>query len=94
MPVVLGPRRASRLALVCLGASLALSLPLFVLSPLAVSPVLALVGLGLGAWLLLPAVVRLAGDLEDRDASELFNRASFYPLLALLVVLVHMKMMS
>lgn len=90
VPVVLGPVRASRLALVCLATSLALSLPLFVLSPMAVSPVLALVGLGLGAWLLLPAAVRLAGRMEDQEASALFNRASFYPLLALAVVLVHM----
>jgi 4-hydroxybenzoate polyprenyltransferase len=90
VPVVLGPIRASRLALACLGASLVLSLPVLVLSPLTVSPVFALLGLGFGAWLLLPAAVRLACSLDDADASTLFNRASFYPLLILTVLLAHM----
>lgn len=83
VPVVLGPARAGRLALGCLSASLVLSVPLLALSPLAVTPAfwaLALLG---GGLLVLPPAVRLARGLADADASELFNRASFYPALML-----------
>jgi 4-hydroxybenzoate polyprenyltransferase len=94
VPVVLGPVRAGRLALICLVASLVLSVPVLALSPLAVSPSLALVGLGLGALLLLPPAVRLAGCRDDADAMALFNRASFYPALVLAVLLAHMAVHS
>ncbi len=88
VPVVLGYRRASRLAVVCLGASLVLSVPLLAASPLAVPAPLWLAALLGGAWLLLPPALRLAATREDEAASALFNRASFYPALVLATLVV------
>ncbi|WP_428565423.1 MAG: UbiA family prenyltransferase [Solidesulfovibrio sp. DCME] len=90
VPVVLGYRRASRLAVACLAASLALAVPLLALSPLAVSAPLWLAATLGGAWLLLPPSVALAASLADEAAAALFNRASFYPALVLAVLVVHL----
>ena len=90
LPVVIGYKRAGRLAVVCLAAALAVSAPLLAASPLAVSAPLWLAALLGGAWLLLPPALRLATSLEDEAASSLFNRASFYPALVLAVLVVHL----
>ena len=90
MPVVLGYSRASRLSVACLAACLVLSVPLLALSPLAVPAPLWLAALVLGAGLLLPPALRLAGSLDDADAAALFNRASFYPALVLAVLVLHL----
>ncbi len=90
VPVVLGYRRASRLAVVTLAASLLFSAPLLAASPLAVSAPLWLLALLAGSWLLLPPAIRLAAGLDDADASALFNRASFYPALVLGVLVLHL----
>jgi len=86
VPVVLGPARAGRLAVACLGASLLLSVPLLALSPLAVKPVFWLSALIGGGLLVLPPALRLARGLAATDASALFNRASCYPALMLAVL--------
>ena len=39
---------------------------------------------------MLPPALRLARGLADADASALFNRASFYPVLVLAVLVVHL----
>ena len=90
MPVVLGPYRASRLAVACLVASLLLSVPLLALSPLAVSPAGWLAVIVGGALLVVPPALRLARSLADADAAGLFNRASFYPALVLVVIVIQM----
>ena len=90
MPVVLGYARASRMSVATLAASLVLSLPLLAASPLAVSAPLTLAAFFGGAWLVLPPALRLAASLEDPDASALFNRASFYPVLVLAVLVIHL----
>jgi 4-hydroxybenzoate polyprenyltransferase len=90
MPVVLGYARASRMSVATLAASLVLSLPLLAASPLAVSALLTLAAFFGGAWLVLPPALRLAASLEDPDASALFNRASFYPVLVLAVLVIHL----
>ena len=90
MPVVLGYARAGRLSLVCLAASLVLSVPLLALSPLAVSWPLWLAALVLGAALVLPPALRLAAGLDAVDAAALFNRASFYPALVLGVLVMYL----
>ena len=90
MPVVLGYAKASRLAVAMLAASLVLSLPLLAASPLAVSWPLTLAACLGGAWLMLPPAVRLAKSLDDAQAAALFNRASTYPALVLVVLIVHL----
>jgi len=90
VPVVLGPAKAGRLAVWSLAASLVVSGPLFAWSPLAVTPLLSLIAMLLGAGLMLPPALRLARGLADADASALFNRASFYPVLVLAVLVVHL----
>ena len=90
MPVVLGYRRASRLAVACLSAGVLFSGPLLALSPLAVSAPLWLAAMGLGAALLLPPALRLVRTLEDAQAASLFNRASCYPALVLGILMLHL----
>lgn len=90
VPVVLGYAKASRLALGCLLAALVLSMPLLALSPLAVPPLLWLGGAALGGWLMLPSALRLTRSLDDAEAAALFNRASFYPVLVLAVLVAHL----
>ncbi|EFL49882.1 UbiA prenyltransferase [Solidesulfovibrio fructosivorans JJ]] len=90
VPVVLGYKRASRLAVATLAAGVVIAVPLFAGSPLAVSTPLSLVALLGGAWLVLPPALRLAKSLDDAEASALFNRASFYPALCLAVLLIHL----
>jgi 4-hydroxybenzoate polyprenyltransferase len=90
VPVVLGPAKAGRLAVWSLAASLVVSGPLLAWSPLAVTPLLSLIAMLLGAGLMLPSAFRLARGLADADASALFNRASFYPVLVLAVLVVHL----
>lgn len=90
VPVVLGGRRASRLAVVMLATSLLASAPLLALSPLAVSVPLVLAAVLGGAWLMLPPAVSLAATLDDAQAASLFNRASAYPALVLAVLVFHL----
>jgi len=90
VPVVLGPAKAGLLAVWSLAASLVVSGPLLAWSPLAVTPLLSLIAMVLGAGLMLPPALRLARGLADADASALFNRASFYPVLVLAVLVVHL----
>ncbi|EHJ47426.1 UbiA prenyltransferase [Solidesulfovibrio carbinoliphilus subsp. oakridgensis] len=90
MPVVLGYAKASRLAVACLIASLLLSMPLLALSPLAVSAPLWLAAAVLGAILVLPPAAKLVRSQSDADAAALFNRASCYPALVLVVLVVHL----
>lgn len=90
MPVVLGYAKASRLAAVCLAASLLVSMPLLALSPLRVSAPLWLLAAGAGAFLVLPPALKLVKSQSDADAAALFNRASCYPALVLVVLVVHL----
>jgi 4-hydroxybenzoate polyprenyltransferase len=88
VPVRFGPRGASVLALGSLAVSVALSLPLLRLAPGACT--LPGVGLALAAglyFLLLPAL-GLYRTKGPGQAAALFNRASYYPLSMLLIILL------
>lgn len=88
VPVVLGEKNASRLALGCLVCTLAVSVPLFTMAPLGMNPILMLVALYWG-WRLTARPARLLEQSRERqDASGLFNSASRYPAAMLAVVLL------
>lgn len=88
IPVVLGQKTASRLAVSCLALSLAVSLLLFTTAPLDMHVLLALAATAWGARLLLRPAWRLRQSLARGDASKLFNKASWYPAAMLLVILL------
>lgn len=88
IPVVLGPKRAAALALVSLTASIALSLALGWLAPVNFSAVHQLLLAGAGLSLLLLPAGRLYRNRSQSTAAALFNRASYYPLAVLAVVLL------
>ena len=56
-------------------------------SPLHAGPLLLLVALAVNVWLLLWPALQLAEKRERRAAMNLFNKASYYPLATLLLVL-------
>ena len=88
VPVCYGPEAASRLILWSLLLSLGLSGLLLTLAPARLSPPLAALGLSAGVFLLVLPALRLYGTQERAQAAALFNRASYYPLAMLTVVLV------
>jgi 4-hydroxybenzoate polyprenyltransferase len=87
VPVCCGPQGASVLALGSLAVSVALSLPLLGLAPAAFT--LAGVGLTLaaGLYLLILPAFGLYRTRGKGQAAALFNRASYYPLSVLLIIL-------
>ena len=88
VPVALGQRLASGLAITTLALSLVLSVPLFLASPLSLHPAWLLLGLPLGAWLTIVPAWRLVRTKARPQASALFNRASYYPASMLLLALL------
>jgi len=88
VPVRYGSEAASRLILWSLVLSVVLSAILLTLAPARLSPPLAALGLAAGVFLLLLPALRLYGTQERARAAALFNRASYYPLAILTVVLV------
>jgi 4-hydroxybenzoate polyprenyltransferase len=87
VPVVLGLRRSSIISLTALVCAMFLNLLLFWLSPLDFGPLLPFLVLAANAWLLLWPALRLQERLERQTAMMLFNRASYYPLANLALVL-------
>ena len=87
IPVKLGLPRAAVISLTTLAATLFLNLMLWWASPLHASPLLLLVALAINVWLLLWPALQLAEKRERRTAMNLFNKASYYPLATLLLVL-------
>jgi 4-hydroxybenzoate polyprenyltransferase len=87
VPVVLGLRRASLISLTALVCAMLLNLLLFWLSPLEFGPLLPFLALAANAWLLLWPALRLQEKPERQTAMVLFNRASFYPLANLALIL-------
>ncbi|KZC15424.1 ubiquinone biosynthesis protein UbiA [Rhodanobacter sp. FW510-R12] len=88
IPLVLGLRTASALVAISLGLTVLASALLPRLSPLAGGWPFQLAILAAGAGLLLPAAFRLARTLDGRQAARLFDRASLYPLVLLVIVTV------
>jgi len=92
IPVKLGLARAAMLSQACLVAAYLLTFVLVWISPLAFGAIYLLAVAGLGVWLLLVPVLRLVEENDRRNAMDLFNKASHYPLSLLAVVLVRIVM--
>jgi 4-hydroxybenzoate polyprenyltransferase len=89
IPVVLGLQRAAALALVSLTGSLAFSVVILRLAPVHFSFFPLLLAVVLGIHLLLLPAWRLSRSHNHSQAADLFNRASYYPLAVLAVVLIN-----
>jgi 4-hydroxybenzoate polyprenyltransferase len=89
IPVVLGLPRAAALALVSLTLSLAFSVVILRLAPSPFSLFPQLLIAGVGIYLLLLPAWRLFRGQTRSQAADLFNRASYYPLAVLAVVLIN-----
>jgi 4-hydroxybenzoate polyprenyltransferase len=80
IPVHYGPQRAGAMALGALALSVALSALLLWVAPLRFPPLLVMLALAAGGYLLLLPAYRLYRTQEPALAAALFNRASAYPL--------------
>lgn len=90
IPVQLGLERAGLLALACLVAAFFFTFLLVWVSPLTFGFIHQLALAGLGVWLLLLPVLRLVESNDRRQAMDLFNKASHFPLSVFGVVLVRL----
>ena len=86
IPVQLGLARAGLLALTCLVAAFLLTFLLVWVSPLTFGFIHLLALAGSGVWLLLLPVLRLVEGNDRRQAMDLFNKASHFPLSVFVVV--------
>lgn len=88
IPVQYGPPMGSVIAVVSLALSVAISIPLFFMSPAGLGPpFLGAVGLA-GFYLLISPALNLRRTRERAHAQALFNRASYYPLILLLLLIL------
>ena len=92
IPVKLGLVRAALLSQACLVAAYLLTFMLVWISPMIFGAIPLLAVAGLGVWLLLLPVLRLVGENDRRNAMDLFNKASHYPLSLLIVVMATLVM--
>lgn len=90
IPLRLGLQKASLLGLGCLAAALFLNLTLFWIAPLRFGAPYLVAAVAVNYFLLLHPALRLAERRQRRDAMALFNRASYYPLANLVLVLVRL----
>ncbi len=90
IPVKLGLARAGMLALACLVAAFFFTFLLVWISPLTFNFVHLLALAGSGVWLLLLPALRLVEANHRQQAMALFNRASYFPLSVLVVVVVRL----
>ena len=87
IPVVLGLRQAGVLAILSLAGCLVFSVAVLWLTPIRFSFFQHFLILAAGLYLLLLPAWRLSRSLTHSRAAALFNRASYYPLAVLAVVL-------
>lgn len=90
IPLRLGPARAGILALACLTAAMFLNVALLGLSPLRFGGAYLLIAVAVNLLLLLLPVMRLNRNRQRADAMALFNKASYYPLAFLVLVLARL----
>ena len=88
IPLLLGTRRAGVISLLCLVTSMLLHFALLLVSPPKFGSFYLVCALALNAGLLLAPAIALAHSQERRNAMDLFNKASYYPMATLLLVLV------
>jgi 4-hydroxybenzoate polyprenyltransferase len=90
IPVKLGLERAGLLAMACLVMAFFLTFLMMWVSPLTLGALHLLAVAGLGVWLLLLPALRLVTDNDRKQAMDLFNKASYFPLSVFAVVLVRL----
>ncbi len=90
IPVSLGLERGGLLAMVCLVAAFFFTFLLVWVSPLTFGFLHLIALAGLGVWLLLLPVLRLVETNGRRQAMDLFNKASLFPLSVFVVVMVRL----
>ncbi len=90
IPVKVGVERAAVLSLICLALSYLLTFILMWVSTLTLGWLHLLAMAGLGIWLLLLPALRLVKANDRRQAMELFNKASRFPLSVFVVVLMRL----
>jgi 4-hydroxybenzoate polyprenyltransferase len=88
VPLCLGPHRTGMAVTVCLVATFFLHMVLLWASPLAFNVFLRLIAVAFNFFLLLQPGFLLANRKNRRQAMVLFNRASYYPLATLFLVLL------
>lgn len=88
IPVKLGLKRASIISAATLAGAFLFHMLLFWISPLAAGPYTLLTLVGINVLLLLWPVLNLYQHKERTQAMALFNRASYYPLATLILVLI------
>jgi 4-hydroxybenzoate polyprenyltransferase len=88
IPIQLGLARAGILTVTCLVAAFLLTYVLLWISPLTFGVIHLLAVTGLGFWLLLLPAQRMVATNDRRQAMDLFNKASHFPLSLLVVVLL------
>ncbi|MEN6487254.1 MAG: UbiA family prenyltransferase, partial [Syntrophobacteraceae bacterium] len=88
IPVRFGPGRSAKLILIALAAAVALSVLLYWATPARLSPFYIPAALAAGVFLLFVPAFRLYRNRLPRNASMLFNRASYYPLTLFVIVLL------
>lgn len=87
VPVSLGPKRASIIVLSTLAISLVLSGILFQSVPLQLALPFYLAAILAGIYLLILPALRLYRTRDRDEAAALFNRASYYPFVLLIIAL-------
>jgi 4-hydroxybenzoate polyprenyltransferase len=90
IPVRLGLRRATLLVVICLVSALFLNLAVLWASPLAFGAVYLLAAVLINVFMLLHPAFLLGRHCRRSDAMALFNKASYYPLAVLLLVLIRL----
>lgn len=88
IPVRLGPKKSSLIILGSLGAAVLASFAIYWVTPAKLHPVYLAGAFVSGMVLLILPAFQLYRTESSRQASILFNKASYYPLAMLLVVLV------
>jgi 4-hydroxybenzoate polyprenyltransferase len=88
IPVVLGPKKASKTVLATLAASVVLSLAVLELAPIRLTFSYQVIVLAAGIILLLLPALRLHQTQKRDYASRIFNLASYYPAAILAVILI------
>jgi 4-hydroxybenzoate polyprenyltransferase len=90
IPVRLGVESANVIILSCLTVAILLNVALFRLIPGGLDHVLAAAALVVGLYLLFIPAYRLYSTKERGDATALFNKASYYPLVLLVLVIIRL----
>lgn len=88
IPVRLGTHRAGLIGAGALVCAMFLHFALFWVSPLSLPTLFWFGALGINVYLLLWPVFRLTETVDRKNAIDLFNKASYYPLATLVLVLL------